>query len=224
VGSYINGYGDSIKRSMSSDGPVSSGQKKTAVKPSAPAGKPPSAPKALPPSTLPAKKALPAPSQKGPATPKPATRVPPAKPNVTQKQPPSQKPTPNSKPAGPTSVKSKGPVGVTRPNSAPAKPATNGPKLVSSVNSSGKTMVSPESRPGYRKSAVTRNNPNPMPAKGGDILGIGENFGDISKTRPKDSHHKNSSAGGGGGAAAARKPSASDPLALGDLENIGKKK
>ena len=176
---------------MSSDGPVSSGQKKTAVKPSAA--------KALPPSTLSAKKALPAPSQKGPATPKPATRTPAAKPN---------KPTPNSKPAGPTSVKSKGPVGVT-------KPATNGPNLVSNVNSSGKTMVSAASRPGYRKPAVSKNNPNPMPAKGGDILGIGENFG---KTGPKDSQNKNSSGG------AARKSSASDPLALGDLENVGKKK
>lgn len=33
VGNYINGYGESIKRSMSSDGPVSTQQKKTAVKP-----------------------------------------------------------------------------------------------------------------------------------------------------------------------------------------------
>lgn len=33
VGNYINGYGESIKRSMSSDGPVSTPQKKTAVKP-----------------------------------------------------------------------------------------------------------------------------------------------------------------------------------------------
>lgn len=38
VGGYINGYGDSIKRSMSSDGPVSSPAKKTAVKPSGAVG------------------------------------------------------------------------------------------------------------------------------------------------------------------------------------------
>ncbi|KAF2487452.1 hypothetical protein BDY17DRAFT_11827 [Neohortaea acidophila] len=40
VGNTINGYGDGLKRSMSADGPVSSGaQKKTAVKPSAPQAK-----------------------------------------------------------------------------------------------------------------------------------------------------------------------------------------
>lgn len=90
-------------------------------------------------------------------------------------------------------------------------------------------MVSQESRPGYRKAAVTKGNPRPMasstPAKGGDILGIGENFSDISKTRQKDSsQNKTSSGGGGGGGGAARKSSAGDPLALGDLENVGKKK
>jgi hypothetical protein len=48
-------------------------------------------------------------------------------------------------------------------------------------------------------------------------LGIGDNFGDINKTKPKNSQNKNSSG-------ASRKPSAGDPLALGDLENVGKKK
>lgn len=197
---------------MSADGPVASAQKKTAVKPSAPASKPPAAQKALGsapsakkalPASNGAPKALPAPSPK-PATSKPAARAPPGKPNTAQK--PSQ----NSKPGGPTSVRSQGPVGVSKPSSNSAKPSSN-------VNTSGKVMVSAESRPGYRKSAVTRNTHKSEPAKGGDILGLGENFGDISKSRPKDSQSKNSSG-------AARKPSAADPLALGELEKIGQKK
>ena len=48
-------------------------------------------------------------------------------------------------------------------------------------------------------------------------VGIGENFGDISKTKPKSSNKSQSGPPG--------KPSAGDPLAIGEeIGNIGKKK
>ena len=80
VGGYINGYGDTIKRSMSADGPASSSEKKTAVKPSTPVGAQKALPstggakKALPPAGG-APKGLPAPSYKSTSTPKPAAQV-----------------------------------------------------------------------------------------------------------------------------------------------------
>lgn len=83
------------------------------------------------------------------------------------------------------------------------------------MNSSGKVVPSQASRPKpvARKPAATGG--ASKAGKPGDILGIGDNFGDASKTRPKSQQPKNSS----------RKPSASDPLAIGpDIAQIGKKK
>lgn len=68
VGGYINTYGDGVKASMAADGPSSSAQKTTAVKP-----KPAATPKALP--STGAAKALPAPTAKTNALPKSAAQV-----------------------------------------------------------------------------------------------------------------------------------------------------
>lgn len=199
VGGYISNYGNTIQRSMSADGPVSSAPKKTAVKPSTPqpaqkaVGSTQNARKALPPSAGPRK----APSTK-PATP--------------QKALPSTKPAQNSRVGGPTPVRSQGP-GVSKPGSNPPKSAQYPQKTASKVNTSGKVVPSAASRPGYKKPAATKG--ASTAGKSGDILGIGDNFADTSKTRPKSTQAKISS----------RKPSASDPLAIGDdIASIGKKK
>lgn len=206
---------------MSADGPVSTPAKKTAVKPSAPAAKPPSAQKALPasqpakkalPSSVGSQKALPAPSQKSPATPKPNTRSQSATAKSMNRPVPNTRPAQNNKPGGPTAAKTQGPVGVSKPGAN-----TNKSMSKSSINSSGKTVISDRSRPKPTAGKAAAARGTSAPAKGGDILGIGNNFGDINKTGPKNSQSNNKSG-------AARKPSAGDPLALGDLENIGKKK
>ena len=154
---------------------------------------------AVKPSAPSAQKALPASSgpRKAPPTTKSAT---------PQRALPSTKPATTSRVGGPTAVKPQGP-GVSKPGSNPTKSAQPPQKTASSVNSSGKVVPSQASRP----KPVTR---KPAAAggastagKSGDILGIGN--------KPKSQQPNNSS----------RKPSASDPLAIGaDVAQIGKKK
>ncbi|KAK5168828.1 uncharacterized protein LTR77_006137 [Saxophila tyrrhenica] len=205
VANYINGYGDTIKRSMSADGPVSGGNK-TAVKPSAPTAKPQSAQKALPssqgakkalPSAGGAPKGLPAASQK-PSTPRPNTGSISKPTTASAKKPPTTNgAAPRSAPGGPPS----------KPPSAVSQPSSNPGKVTSSTAPSGKVKISAESRPkpaGAKTAARPSNAPSVKPK---DPLGI--------EGKPQQGGQK------GGGT----KASAGDPLAIGnDIGSIGKKK
>lgn len=200
VGNTINGYGDGLKRSMSADGPVSSGaQKKTAVKPSVPQAKRSGA--------------------------------------VGSTIGPQKKPTAQQRPQQALAGKSKqqttarGVAGVAQSRPGTARTAAAGRTPVgaskhssntqSKSTADGKIRISPESRPkpGAARIAARTATPAARKHSGADPLGIGKDFGDASKTRPKT--------GGGSKAppAPARKPTAGDPLALGDeIGKIGRKK
>ena len=144
VGNYVNGYGESIKRSMSSDGPVSSAQKKTPVKPNSAVPKSTAVQKSVP-SAGGAQKALPstAGAQKSVSTARPNASVMQKSTNTTA----ASKATQNARTAGtkpPTTV-GKGPQAGGAATKPPA--TTTLSKAGSNTNSVGKTRISPESRP-----------------------------------------------------------------------------
>lgn len=189
---------------MSADGPVSSGaQKKTAVKPSAPQAK------------------------KGGAT---GSTIGP------QKKPTGQ-PRPQQALAGKSKQQTtaRGGVAVAQPRPGTTKTAAVGRTSVGassqSVNTQskstadGKIRISPESRPKPGASRIAARTATPAARKhsGADPLGIGRDFGDVSKTRPKTQ----TQTGGGSKAAPGpvRKATAGDPLALGgEIGKIGRKR
>lgn len=237
---------------MSADGPASGGQKKTAVKPTtAPAKTASNAQKTIAasngnakktiPSTGNAQTAAPTGQQKAGATQKPGYH--PVKTNTAAAQNRSK-----SAPTQPLqnlrNTAAKANAGA-RPQSTTSRPGTNvgGSGLRSGVtNADGKTRVSPESmpragmnyrypnRPGQGTAAPTRRAGNQDKSHDhSDPLGIGENFGDMSKGSKGNSSKPQS-----GGQfqvqskaqqAVDKKPSASDPLALGEeINKIGQKK
>ena len=139
----------------------------------------------------------------------------------------AQKP-PSSSYQKPASPYPKPNVGAHRPQGG-AKPATgstvggvrnakpNAGSSASKATSDGKVSVSAASRPkpaGARAGGATK-----PQSKGGDILGIGGNYGDATKTRPQSGNASKPQGGKGGPPA---KPSAGDPLGMGqDLGNMG---
>ncbi|KAK3697712.1 hypothetical protein LTR37_017294 [Vermiconidia calcicola] len=192
VGGYINNYGNKVKGSMAADGPVSSAQKKTAVKPSAPTAAQKSLPttagakKALP-STGGAQKALPAASQRPNASTSQGAR-----PNTGG----VQKPTQNSRVSAPSNnARTAGRVPASRPSAASSGAAT------------GKVSISSESRPKvggaqkpFKSSMGPKSKPDPS-----NMLGVGNTNKGPAKSPAK--------------------PSAGDPLGMGDdLMSMGKKK
>jgi hypothetical protein len=216
VANYINGYGDSIKRSMSSDATLS-GAQKTAVKPSGPTEK------KTPPAGQAAKKALPAAGGAQKALPAAG-----GKPKALPAAPFQKAATPKAnnqgpKPKQPTTSAARAPAsGGTRStaSSTSAKSPANASKPTSNTTPDGKVRISPASRPRPAVGKTVARNSNAPTAKPKDPLGIGENFGSLNnKSRPQTGGPKASSG------QQARKPSAADPLAIGeDIGSIGKKK
>jgi len=161
---------------MSADGPVSGGQKKTAVKPTTSAG----AAKRTPAATAGA-----------------------AKPATGSRLAQANKPRPAGAPAARAPAAGAG----TRPKAAAPQ---------SKTDAAGKTRVSAASRPGAKVPTRTdtavakRHDPK-------DPLGVGKNIGDVRKPGLPQSSTKGFQSKPG-------KSTAADPLALGDVANIGKKK
>ena len=186
VGNYVNGYGESIKRSMSSDGPVSSAQKKTPVKPGSAVPKSTAVQKSVP-SAGGAQNALPstAGAQKSVSTARPNASVVQKSTNTTA----ASKATQNARTAGtkpPTTV-GKGPQ---TGGAATKSPAITLSKAGSNTNSAGKTRISPESRPKPGGANVSRARSSAVKSAGksvgtaSDPLGIEGKAGDSkSKSR-----------------------------------------
>lgn len=228
VGNYINGYGDSIKRSMSSDGPVSTQQKKTAVKPSGAVGQGSAQAqktlggtqqKALP-AAGGAAKGVGAAAQKTASS---ATR------SASQASRPAQQ---GAK--GVSNGVSKSPQANARNVNASPKPA-NGPasntrsqqqsNKIQNRSTNGKVSISAASRPKPGPAKSTK-----PPVKGldskkhdaGDPLGMGGIMDD--KGKKSGGGNKTTKVQPQQGKDGGRKPSAADPLGMGGMfDDKGKK-
>lgn len=177
-------------------------------------------------------------SQKPQSTPKPAQQAP--RPNTGGTQQKTQGVVSGAK--GATGQKPGGPTN-TRPMSTSKGPSA--PSTASNTRSDGKVRISAASRPnpasskpGARSTAqytktVGGGGSGQQQPTGGDILGIGDNYGDIGKVSQQagnQSRQQGGQQGGQGGnqggnqGGPPNKPNASDPLGMGEeLSKIGQK-